>query len=243
MPYQKFLADGTAVDPPTGTVNFAGATASKSGDVTTLTFAGDIASVAAGSGLTGGGTSGALTLTVGAGDGITVNADDVALASTAGGAGLTYTTGVLAVGAGTCITVNANDVAVSAASLVGTQAALVADANVIGGLPVIHRILVASGADGDVDVTLTHKTRVIDAWIVLKGAGTAGCLVTIKSTGNAISNAVNVAAGGDRARFGVGEIDDANHEIAAAGVLRVSKASTGADFPGAEVYVMGLRVA
>ena len=43
--------------------------------------AGDIESVTAGSGLTGGGTSGAVTLNIGAGAGITVNANDVALTS------------------------------------------------------------------------------------------------------------------------------------------------------------------
>lgn len=41
--------------------------------------AGDIESVTAGDGLTGGGTSGAVTLNIGAGDGITVNADNVAI--------------------------------------------------------------------------------------------------------------------------------------------------------------------
>ena len=41
--------------------------------------AGDIESVTAGSGLTGGGTSGAVTLNIGAGNGITVNANDVAI--------------------------------------------------------------------------------------------------------------------------------------------------------------------
>lgn len=118
-----------------------------------------------------------------------------------------------------------------------------ADANVIGGIPVLHRILVASGANGDTNVTLTHKTRIVDAWAVLKGAGTAGCLITVKNGATAITDAMDVSAGGDRDVFRCGEIDDAQQEISAAGTLRVSKASTGADFPGAEVYVLGLRVA
>lgn len=70
----------------------------------------------AGGGLT---ESPAGTFNVGAGLGITVNADDVALASSAAGGGLTYTSGVLAVGAGSGITVNADDVAL-ASSVAGT---------------------------------------------------------------------------------------------------------------------------
>lgn len=46
-----------------------------------VTIAGDIESVTAGNGLTGGGTSGAVTLNVGAGAGITVDADTVGLTS------------------------------------------------------------------------------------------------------------------------------------------------------------------
>ena len=103
--------------------------------------AGDIESVTAGNGLTGGGTSGAVTLDIGAGTGITVNADNVAVnmsafsttnlaeganlyfttarANTAmdaylvGGNGLTYTSGTLAVGAGAGITVNADNIALT----------------------------------------------------------------------------------------------------------------------------------
>lgn len=52
--------------------------------------------IASGAGLTGGGNLSAdLTLAVGAGLGITVNADDVALAASVAGDGLTYTSGVL----------------------------------------------------------------------------------------------------------------------------------------------------
>lgn len=51
-------------------------------------------------------------LAVGAGDGITVNSNDVALASSVAGAGLTFTTGVVAVGAGSGISVAADAVAI-----------------------------------------------------------------------------------------------------------------------------------
>lgn len=129
------------------------------------------------------------------------------------------------------------------AILTGAKAATVADVNVVGGIPVLFRTLVASGANGDVDITSTHKVRVVNAWVVLKGAGTAGCTLTLKNGANAISDAVDVSGGGDRDRFDVGEIDDAQHEVAAAGTIRWSKASTGADFPGAECYVLAVRVA
>lgn len=65
-----------------------------------LSVAADITDVNAGSGLTGvNEDGGAATLNVGAGDGITVNANDVALSSSVAGSGLTYTSGVLSVNA------------------------------------------------------------------------------------------------------------------------------------------------
>jgi hypothetical protein len=103
--------------------------------------AGDIESVTAGNGLVGGGTSGAVTLDIGAGTGITVNADNIAVNLSAfsttdlaeganlyftsaransamnaylvGGNGLTYSSGTFAVGAGDGITVNADNVALT----------------------------------------------------------------------------------------------------------------------------------
>lgn len=61
-------------------------------------FDGDITSIVAGDGLTGTSLdSDDATLNVGAGDGITVNDDDVALASSVAGSGLTYSSGVLSV--------------------------------------------------------------------------------------------------------------------------------------------------
>jgi hypothetical protein len=68
------------------------------GSLTITGQQGDITSVVAGDGLTGGATSGAATINVVGGDGITANANDIALSSTVAGNGLSYSSGVLAVG-------------------------------------------------------------------------------------------------------------------------------------------------
>ena len=60
--------------------------------------AGDISSVVAGTGMTGGGTAGDVTVNVIGGDGITANANDIALSSSVAGTGLSFSSGVLAVG-------------------------------------------------------------------------------------------------------------------------------------------------
>jgi len=130
---------------------------------------------------------------------------------------------------------------IAANSLNGTVAGNVADGNVIGGIPVVHRIDITAGANGDTDVTLTHKTRVIDAWLILRGAGVMSATLQVKNGANAITDAM-AASGSDKALVRAAEIDDAQHEIAAGGTLRVTGAG-GATQPDATVYVLGYRVA
>lgn len=127
------------------------------------------------------------------------------------------------------------------ASLDGTIAKVGANANVIGALEVLHRIDLAAGALGNTDVILTHKTRVIDAWLVLRGAGVASTTLQVFNGASAITNAM-AASGADQALVRAATLDDAAWEIAAAGTLRVTSA-TGATQPDATVFVRGVRVA
>lgn len=138
-----------------------------SGVASWQTLAGDIESVTAGNGLTGGGSSGAVTLNIGAGVGIAVNADDIALASNVAGAGLTFTTGVLAVGAGNGITVNADDIALASSVAgngltytTGVLAINLSDSNVFASTNTASRAVVrdASGNFAANVVTATATT-------------------------------------------------------------------------------------
>lgn len=129
----------------------------------------------------------------------------------------------------------------AAAILTGTSAAVVADANVIGGLEVLHRIDLAAGALAETDVVLTHKTRVIDAWLVLRGAGVSTTTIKVQNGATTITDAM-AASGSDKALVRCATLDDAQWEIAAGGTLRV-KSETGASQPACTVFVRGIRVA
>lgn len=119
----------------------------------------------------------------------------------------------------------------------GIDLANVANVNVIGGVPVIHRIT-ASALTGDVDVVLTHKTRIIHAYCIATAVGGAGDTIQVKNGANAITNAMDLNVA-DQTIVRAGTIDDAFWEIAAAGTLKI----TGASAVNAEVVVEGIRVA
>jgi hypothetical protein len=138
---------------------------------------------------------------------------------------------------GSPVTKKATLANLTANRLTGADSAVVANVNVIGGSLVLHRID-AAALTGDVDVVLTHKTRVIDVWCVASAAGGAGDTITVKNAGNAITDAIDLNVA-DKVVKRAGTIDDAFHEIAAGGTLRVS----GASAVNAVVYVLGIRVA
>lgn len=138
---------------------------------------------------------------------------------------------------------NVTEAKIAPNALTGLVAANVADANVIGGLPILFRIDTAGGATANTDVTVTHKIRVIDAWVVNNAAGTASDTIQVLNTAAAITNAIDIS-GGDKTLARSGEIDAAAHEIAAAGTLRVTETDGGgSDSPATTVYVLAIRVA
>lgn len=119
---------------------------------------------------------------------------------------------------------------------VGTNAA----SNIAGTIPLIYRFDLAAGALADTDIVVTEKIRVIDAHLVLRGAGVSSTTLTVKNGSTAISNAM-AASGSDQALVRATTLDDASWEVAAAGTLRVTSA-TGATQPAATVYVTAVRV-
>lgn len=114
------------------------------------------------------------------------------------------------------------------------------DKNKIGAFAVVHRINIAAGSNADTDVVLTDKTRVTGALVVLTGAGVTSAVLTVKNGANAITDGM-AASGADQALTRAATIDDAQHEIAPGGTLRVT-GSGGASQPAAVVYVTGIRV-
>ncbi len=127
--------------------------------------------------------------------------------------------------------------------LEGSNVANTADANVIGGIEVMHRVNTAGGATADTDVTLTHKTLITDVYVQNNAAGTASDTITVKNGSNAITDAIDIS-GADKTIARVSTIDDAYSTIAAAGTLKITETDGGgSDSPATTVYVRGLRVA
>ncbi len=113
----------------------------------------------------------------------------------------------------------------------------VANGNTAGGILLLYRIL-ATTLTGDVDVVVDEKIRVVDVWAVATAAGGASDTITVKNGATAITNALDLNVS-DKTVVRAGTIDDAQHEIDAAGTLRV----TGASGANAQVYVSAIRVA
>jgi hypothetical protein len=126
----------------------------------------------------------------------------------------------------------------------------VADKNTLGGIVILHRFDIADTAgtdNADESLTLEHKTRILDAWVVKTDAAqgnNAASVVTVKDGSNSITDDIDIQNAGDKSIKRAGEIDDAYHEIAAGGTLQVVVTKGNAsDNIACEVYVLAIRVA
>jgi hypothetical protein len=131
------------------------------------------------------------------------------------------------------------EVGAAGAGLTGLVTKFVADGNVIGGIPVIHHAVVAAGANGNTDITLTHKTRIVDI-IVKPRTSVASAVCTVKNVTDTMSDAMVAAVAGVQTH--AASIAVAYDTIAAGTVLRATF-SGGATQPDADVYYIGYRVA
>ena len=191
-------------------------------DAISTAGSGDVTSVTAGDGLTGTAEGGPdVTLNVGEGDGISVTANAVALASTVAGDGLSFTSGVLHVNSGALIDIASDAVAVDLTE--ATPATIAAGDHIVfldGGASGSH----AKGSIDDVATLfagagLTATNGVIAVDEVALGTGTSGNYVADVDSGTNI-NVTGTA--GENATFTVNLADN----VDVAGTLDVTGAAT-----------------
>ena len=127
--------------------------------------------------------------------------------------------------------------------LTGKSVANTANAAVIGGLEVVHRIAIADAATADTDVVLTHKTMVTDVLVIkTAGNGGSGDTIQVKNGSTAITDAISININ-DKVMARAASIDDAQQTIAAGGTLKVTCTKAAAANVACIVIVRGLRVA
>jgi hypothetical protein len=111
-------------------------------------------------------------------------------------------------------------------------------------IPFVIAIPIAGGAAANTDFTADKKIRVLDAWAVhTGGAGETSDTIQLFNGANAISDAMDWS-GLDTVIVRAAQIDDAYHEVAKAGTLRVTTTDndSGDDVGAGVVYVLAVPV-
>ena len=110
-----------------------------------------------------------------------------------------------------------------------------------GGIPVLFRTALADAATADYSITVPWAVRVVDFWIVkTAGNGAASNTVQLKSGANAITNSLDANVV-DTTMVRASTIDDARHELAAGGELRVTNTKSGGN-AAAIAYTLCVRI-
>jgi len=113
------------------------------------------------------------------------------------------------------------------------------------GLPFRLMLTIPAGTTGDVDFTTPAgvKIRVTDVHLEKTTAAGGGAgTIQVKNGASVISNAMSIDIA-DTTIARATTIDDAAHEIAAGGTLRVTRTRTASTDESCIVYVSGVRVA
>ena len=175
---------------------------------------GDITGVTAGSGLTGGGTSGTVTVDVGAGTGITVNANDIQVATNYAGGSSIATVGTVATGTweGTTIAVDQGGTGQTSYTdgqlLIGnTTGNTLAKATLTGG----SNVTVTNGS-GSISIAATDTNTTYTAGDGLDLTGTSFSTDLVSNGGLEIQTGELSVSQGisqyDVAQFSTGVVDD-----------------------------------
>lgn len=135
----------------------------------------------------------------------------------------------------------------AAGSLVGTNVANVANGNLVGGIPVLHRFDVADAATGDTDYVITQKEFIVNVWLLKTANASSADANSIQlqtGAGTAITDAISLNNVPDTTIVRAGTIDDATALIAAGGTLRIHRvrAVAGGQI-GCTVFVLAYRSA
>ena len=126
-------------------------------------------------------------------------------------------------------------------SLAGDKVADVADDNATSGVPVVHVIAVAGGADANEDITVADKCEVISASVRYDAAGGTASTLQLFNGADAITDQLDTSGVSDTDYGMFGQLDDDHTVIAAGGTLRATIASGASDAPAAKVFVTCIK--
>ena len=108
-----------------------------------------------------------------------------------------------------------------------------------GGIPIVYKLEFAVAGAGDAELVVDRPFTVIDAWVQLNDAGTAGDSITLLGGSDTIMTAIDISSGGNKDIVRAAELDD-DHTLMTAGETLKATLAGGGDAPPCIVYVMGI---